>query len=156
VRWLLVLVPLCALADQSVPRTFVRFDVTPGKPMELARAGEPAERITVERDGARVVMTVARNVGKKWESGRASLSDGEWRSIETQARALVAWKARPTGEHADDFATTAFALQLADGKNEQRWSQPIADGSAPAALATTLGRLARAKIATPYLHYFGD
>jgi hypothetical protein len=150
------LVPLCALADESVPRgaQVIAFETTPGKPMELAIRGEPAEKIVVRRQGTSVTLTIARNVGEEYESTSTGLVEADWRPLEALARKLLTWKPKATGEPGYDPSTSAFLVQLASGRNEQRWSQPVAALEAPLALAKALGKLAREKIAKPRLFYF--
>ncbi len=82
--------PVSAGADNSAaaPPTGnfigeIRYETTPGKPMELAKQGEPAERVTARREGARYVLAVARNVGKTFEEGRGTVTEAEWRALET-------------------------------------------------------------------------
>ncbi|HZS36181.1 MAG TPA: hypothetical protein VFF06_05115 [Polyangia bacterium] len=157
--------PLGAAGDDSVPPARagaiaeLRYDTTPGKPMELAREGEPAERIVARRDGGRFVLEVARNVGKQYETGRAALTEAEWRALEKVVadHALAKWRARPTGNQAFDYSSSGFSIRAAGGKtiNEQHWSQPAADEQQPGALAAALGALAKAKVAAPRLFYFG-
>ncbi len=161
-----IVVPRAAVSDSSVSSARaaaalgeLRYEVTPGKPMQLARAGEPAERVTAQRTGARFTLIVARNVGTDFEEARAALTADEWRALEAlvASRALATWKPHASGDQAFDYGTTAFALRGPDGKllNEQRWSRPLDNESAPAALAAALGRLAKAKVPSPRLFYFG-
>ncbi len=153
-----------ARGDESTPAPragaldTLDMGVTPGKPMELARDGEPAERIIARREAGRAWIIVARNVGKQYEREAAPLDDAEWRALlDTVARlGLATWRPRPSGQDAVDYATTRLELG-AGGKpvNEQRWSRPLENEAPPLALAHALALLARKKLERPQLHYFG-
>ena len=115
--------------------------------------------MVARREGSRFTLVVSRNVGEPYQEARADLSEAEWRRLLdiVAAHSLLTWRSQPSGGTADDFSTTGFALQGADGKplNEQQWSRPIRNAADPAALGYALGLLAKTKVAKPVLFYFG-
>ncbi len=138
----------------------IRFWTTPGKPMPPTSRPDPAERVVARREGGRFTLIVSRNVGEPYVEARAELGEAEWRRLLdlVAAHSLVSWKPQPSGGSGNDFSTSGFALQGADGKsiNEQEWSRPIRNAADPATLGYALGRLAKAKVAKPVLFYFGS
>jgi hypothetical protein len=137
----------------------IRYETTPGKPMQLAQPGLPAERIVARREGAKYTLQVMRNVGTKLEEATAAISEAEWHTLEDAINkgGLLEWQAKETGVRADDYSTTAFSIFTREVKlaNAQMWHQPVVNPHLPATLATALGALARAKIKKPQLFYFG-
>ncbi len=151
-------------ADESTPSAragavdTIEYEVTPGKPMELAHRDEPAEHVVARRGR----LIVVRNVGQEYERAAVAIDDDEWRAlVDVVARQkLATWKPRPSGGQAFDYATTRLFLGASAKAgtttvNEQTWSQPLANEAQPAALAAALLALARKKVAKPQLHYFG-
>jgi hypothetical protein len=156
-----------AAADSSPPvkapasadaLAVVSYEITPGKPIELAHPDQPAEFILATRDVRGGEIVVNRNVGKTFQAGAARLTPEEWSAIErvVKEHKLLAWRASPTGnQHWDDYSTSSFSIvrAAADGGNVQHWSQPVAEIEQPQALAKVLARLARAKVPGVPLHY---
>jgi hypothetical protein len=136
----------------------VRFETTPGKPMQLAVPDEPAERIEVWREGGKNMIQVTRNVGKERVEGRAQLDDADWKQIEAviAAHKLSTWQARPSKPHPIyDYSSSGFAILSGTRVvNEQHWAQPVEQIGDPVALAQLLGALAKRKVARPALFYF--
>lgn len=157
-------VSLAAWSDNSAPGARagtvgeLRFWTSPGKPMQLGRRGEPAERITARKDGGRATLTVMRNVGDEYEEASAPLSDGEWRALEAAvaAHGLAAWKPRPSRDgNVFDYSTSGFTLRAPGGAlvNEQSWSRPVDNAGDAWAVSALLAKLARAKVGKPLLFY---
>jgi hypothetical protein len=137
----------------------IRYETTPGKPMQLAEQGLPAERIIARREGNKYTLQVMRNVGTKLEEATATITEAEWHTLEDAINkgGLLEWRAKETGVRADDYSTSGFSIFTRESKlaNAQMWHQPVVNQHQPVALATALGALARIKIKKPQLFYFG-
>jgi hypothetical protein len=135
----------------------VTFHVTPGKPMQLGVAGEPAERIEVWRQSGKVLIQVTRNVGEV-DQGRGPIEETDWKQIEAviAAHKLTTWQARPSKDRpVYDYSYSGFTLYAGTKViNEQSWGQPVQQIGDPAALAHLLGELAKKNVARPTLFYF--
>jgi hypothetical protein len=162
------LIALCAAAanadiapptDTAPPRplAIVSFELTPGKPMQLADPKYPAEVIAATRTKYGPILAVIRNVGTSKIDSVAQLTDEEMRTIErlVVAQNLGGWLGKPTGNEAFDYPTKCFFFTSVDGtvKKREQWSQPVVDEERPMALARLLARLAHDKVKSPALHY---
>jgi hypothetical protein len=160
----LVLLAASALARKPTPKTDPVSDVTeigvgvtPGKPMELARPGEAAETVVARKVGTRFVLEVSRNVAPDHQDGKADLTAAEWRALTAivAQKRLRTWRPQQVpGGPPPDYATTTFWIK---GKTQttQTIGQPVGNAGGPAALGAKLGELAKAKVPSPDLHYFG-
>lgn len=146
--------PVAASGDSLAE---VSFETTPGKPMQLPRPGEPAEKIVARRDARGATISVTRNVAAKYESHSARLSPEEWAAIErvVKEHKLLAWQASPTGDQRYfDYPSSGFQIARKGQPGiVQHWSQPVAEIEQPQALARELARLARARVPEVVLYY---
>jgi hypothetical protein len=127
--------------------TEVRVEITPGKPMQLFRPGEPAEEIIAQRQGDLYALHIRCNVPRervtRYTEVTKPLTAQQWASLLAviTEHHLELWKPAETPGVVLDSGSQGYSIQ-GSRQVQQRWSKPLDNAEAPGALFRFLASLA--------------
>ncbi|MFA5270911.1 MAG: hypothetical protein WC412_01050 [Candidatus Omnitrophota bacterium] len=138
--------PLTSIVEVSVQST-------PGKPMDLAEAGKPAEQIIIRKEHDQFSLIVSRNVDCYVEK-RINISLSEWQTAMNiiDKYNLLSWSPELEEGPVYDFGKEGLLI-IGESKKELQWEKPLLNPEPFLELRKYLFSLAKDKIKDIQLFY---